>query len=85
MELLFFFGITFSFVCPVCHKLNIEKAGAGCPTDDPEKLKQRLAMEGLKCRNCKSPLPDGTQATIDVQPGTLESLKKAGFPFPPNM
>jgi hypothetical protein len=85
MTPLFFFGITFSFACPTCKKLSVEKAAADSPANDPEKLKQRLEKESLKCQNCKSPVPDGTQVAVDVQLGTLESLSQAGFPFPQNM
>ncbi len=80
----FWFGVTYTFVCPNCQKMNVEKAGINSATDDPDKLNQKINQQLLSCQRCKTVLPNGTQVAVDVAPGTNESLRKQGFPLPPD-
>lgn len=60
----------------------MEKMGVNSPTTDPQKLNARINRENLKCARCKEPLAAGVPVHVQVEPGTLESLRLAGFPFP---
>jgi hypothetical protein len=78
----YWFGVTFTFSCPVCKKLSAEKAAVNSPTIDSAKIRERLDWESLRCKHCHAPLANGVNVVVDVLPGTLEYLKAAGFPFP---
>ena len=78
----YWFGVTYTFTCPACRKLSSEKAGLNSPTGDLGKLRQRPDRQELKCQNCQTPLPNGVDVVVDLKPGTLQSLKAKGFPFP---
>lgn len=81
MEMLYWFGVKYSFACPTCKKLSEEKAGANSPTDDKNKLQQRINQEPLKCQLCHQVPPDGTNIVVEVIPGTFESLKSFWLPI----
>ncbi len=82
MEQHYWFGITCSFVCPRCNKASSDKMGVSSTTSDPAKINRKLTHQKLCCEHCRFLIPDGTAVTADVKSGTLESLRKEGFPFP---
>jgi hypothetical protein len=83
MKHAYWFGVKYSFACPTCKKLSEEKAGVNSPTDDKNKLQHRINREMLKCQFCQQVPPNGTNIVVEVNPGTLQSLRAAGYPFPP--
>jgi hypothetical protein len=78
----YWFGITCSFVCSRFNKASSEKLGVGSTTNDPAKINRRLDKQKLCCQHCHFLIPVATLVTADVKSGTLESLRKEGFPFP---
>lgn len=78
----YWFGVTFAFVCSRCQKVTSEKAGVSSTTNDPSKLNLSISKQKLCCHHCRFQIPNGTAVTADVKLGTLESLRKEGFPFP---
>jgi hypothetical protein len=80
----FWFGVTYTFSCPLCHKMSIEEAGVNFPTDEVGKLSQRIDYESLNCQHCRNPLQTGVHVAVDIRSGTRESLMADGFPFPPD-
>ena len=84
-EQVFWFGVTFTFVCPNCSEPQSELATVSSPTDDPQKISARLNSEKLACRHCHKSLPHGIPVQVHVSGGTLAQLKSAGFPIPKNL
>jgi hypothetical protein len=41
-----------------------------------------INRQPLSCQLCRVPISGGSQVTVHVLPGTLESLKTAGYPLP---
>jgi hypothetical protein len=81
----FWYGVTFTFVCPRCSEPQSELATVNSSTNDPKKINARLNTEKLACRHCRKNLPNGLQVIVHVSPGTLAQLKSAGFPIPGNL
>lgn len=80
----FWFGVTYTYVCPKCSEPNQELAAVSSNTDDPSKINPILNREMLVCRHCKNELAQGIQVLVNVQYGTLEQLRTAGYPVPVN-
>jgi hypothetical protein len=78
----YWFGITYTFVCSRCQKVNSEKAGASSTTNDVNKLNHSLSRQKLRCQHCRFQIADGVVVDARIQSGTLESLREEGFPFP---
>lgn len=81
----YWFGVNYTFACSICRKVIEEKAAVRSNTTDQTKIANQLNKELLKCPYCHTVLADGTGVAVEVTPGTLESLKSAGFPFPPGI
>jgi hypothetical protein len=79
---LFWFGVTYTFTCPRCSRVNRQYATVTSPTDDPEQINPFLNQEDLACRRCRIEPRSGTSVMVNVRPGTIEQLRRAGFPFP---
>ena len=84
-EQVFWFGVTFTFVCSHCSEPQSELATVSSPINDPNLINAQLNREKLACRHCHKPLPNGTPVQVRVSGGTLEQLKTAGFPTPGNL
>ncbi len=81
----FWFGVTYTFVCPHCSESQSELATVNSPTNDPQKINPRLNQEKLACRRCRKEPPSGIPIHVYVSPGTVAQLKAAGFPIPGNL
>jgi hypothetical protein len=81
----FWFGVTYTFVCPQCSEANSECATVSSPTDDPKKINPVLDQQKLVCRRCRIEPTPGIPVAVNVEPGTPEQLRTAGFPFPGNL
>jgi hypothetical protein len=78
----YWFGITYTFVCSRCHKVNSEKAGCSSTTNDSSKINLSLSKQKLCCQHCHFQIADGVVVDARIKSGTPESLRKEGFPFP---
>lgn len=78
---MFWFGVTFTFACPVCHKLSEQRETLVSPTGDPKDISPRLGQERLCCSHCKTPLIYGNPVDVEIEGGTPESLRESGFPL----
>jgi RNase P subunit RPR2 len=79
----FWFGVTFTFVCPHCKKASQEKAAINSTTNSADKLQRSINQQKLVCQKCKTPLIDGIEVSVQIVPGTPESLLEKGFlPLP---
>jgi hypothetical protein len=82
MEQHYWFGVTYTFVCSRCHRVNSEKAGCSSTTKDPQKINLSLSKQKLCCHHCHFQIADGVHVDALVKGGTLEFLRSQGFPFP---
>jgi hypothetical protein len=76
-------AVTLTYVCPNCGKHGRQVfviADVGYDLD-----KARLAAWPLRspCTQCKQRLPESLDIGIDATAGSLEQLRKAGYPTPP--
>jgi hypothetical protein len=81
----YWFGVTYTFDCPQCSKVSSEKVAVNSDTNEPEKVNAALKRERLFCQNCSAPLQGKAKVMVNVQPGTLEQLRKADFPLPEDL
>ena len=79
MPLPYWFGVTLTFTCPACHKISIEKMALNAGTQDRALIMQSINRQKLSCQLCKKPLTDGVDVSVNVQPASLEELKKLGL------
>ena len=82
MEELYWFGITVTFGCQVCHKTSEQKLVMSHARMAPEEIKAATERQFLMCRKCKNPIVIGTQVLIHVLPGTPQELMQMGFVVP---
>jgi|HubBroStandDraft_6_1064221.scaffolds.fasta_scaffold92342_2 hypothetical protein len=78
----YWFGVTMTFPCNSCRMTSVEKIALNSPTNDPAKLNEKINRESLVCSHCKHPLAQGVLVHVQVEPGTRQSLRSAGFPIP---
>lgn len=70
-----------SYTCPNCHKSDYQMFVLAGGTYD-ESLIHKAWKDIAPCRVCKQPLPSKLEHEYDMIVGTLEQLRKAGYPAP---
>lgn len=80
----FWFGVIYTFSCPICGEAGEERTGLYATTNDPTKVESEIGRRTLNCRACTSAVPGDTEVEIEVRTGTMKQLRKLGFPFPRN-
>jgi hypothetical protein len=74
-------GINLLYTCPNCHKPDRQTfVFLGGTYDDSalDKARERMAP----CKRCKAALPQNLEHECSMTVGTLEQLRKAGYPVP---
>jgi len=75
-------GVILSYICPNCYKPDRQMfVVSGGTYDESQVYKARKDM--APCRSCKQSLPPNFEHEYDMTVGTLEQLRKAGYPVPP--
>jgi len=82
MESLYWHGVTISFICHSCKKVSVEKMAMSSPTLDRAAINREINSQILVCQLCKTPLLNGTEVSVNVQPDGPQRLKDLGFPVP---
>jgi len=81
---IYWFGVTYTYVCPICSEPNSELAVVSSTASDSKKISPAIDAQKFLCRQCHKEPPSGIQVLFHVDPGTLEQLHLAGFPVPVN-
>lgn len=73
------FGVTYTFTCPSCHRVSEEKVVVNSPSDDPGQLQQSVNRHRVICQRCAELVSAGTEVTVHLIPSTPASLFENGY------
>jgi len=76
-------GVTLQYVCPNCGKQGQQVFVIDGVGWDEKKAAPAAWKERSPCKSCNEPLPDRLNIGVDICAGSLEQLRKAGYPTPP--
>ena len=74
-------GVILAYVCPACHKPDRQMFVFQGATYDNAVL-GKATEHMIPCRVCSATLPKNLTFEADICVGTLEQLRKAGYPTP---
>lgn len=75
-------GVKLQYICPNCRKHGSQMFVIEAVGWDTDKARRAAWKQRSPCRSCNKPLPENLGIGIDVTAGSLERLRKAGYPTP---
>jgi len=73
------YGVTYTFTCPQCHRISEEKAAVNSPTSDLVQLQQSINRHCPVCQECAASAVVGTEVTVLLVVATPQSLLENGY------